>query len=227
MLDETIEGVRTITLQRHPMNTLDLAAVTWLGAAFEAHPADMPLVLTGADGVFCAGVDSKAFMGYAPAQRLEMARAITAMTARLLAIRAPVVAALSGHALGGGLVLALCCDHRIATDAEAAKFGLFEAKAGIAFPSGPGAIVHHELPAPLLRQLTLSCRAMSASDLLRHAVFDEMAEPERLLALAQERARELAAFPGFRAVKAQMRAGLAEVVRRLADEGREEPFEAR
>lgn len=165
MLDQTIDGVRIVTLRREPMNTLDLAAVEALGALFAEHRADVPLVLAGSGGVFCAGVDAKAFMGYAPAQRLEMAQAITQMTAHLLAIAAPVVAAIPGHALGGGLVLALCCDHRVATDAADAKFGLFEAKAGIAFPSGPALIVQRALPAPLLRQLTLSCRSVSAQEL--------------------------------------------------------------
>jgi hypothetical protein len=47
------------------------------------------------------------------------------------------VAAINGHALGGGFVLALACDYRIAADNEAAKLGMTEAQAGIPFPAGP------------------------------------------------------------------------------------------
>lgn len=223
-MEDTKDGVRTITLRRNPMNTLDLDAVERLSALFENHPSDLPLVLEGSEGVFSAGVDAKQFMGYDRAQRIQMARAITRMTGRLLRIPAPVVASIAGHALGGGLVLALCCDYRIATNAEQAKFGLFEAKAGIAFPDGPADIVQSELPSTLLRQLTLSSRSVSATDLMRHGVFDEAADPDRVTALARNRARELAGQPGYGAVKAQMRGALAARVNKLADEGRESAF---
>lgn len=224
MIENTEDGVRTLTLRRDPMNTLDIDAVERLGALFETHPPDLPLVLAGSAGVFSAGVDAKQFMGYDQARRREMARAITRMTGHLLSIPAPVVAAISGHALGGGLVLTLCCDYRIATNAEQAKFGLFEAKAGIAFPDGPAHIVQCELPPTLLRQLTLSSRSVSAPELMRHGVFDELADPDGVTALATHRARELAGQPGFRAVKAQMRGAMAAQVKVLANEGREHAF---
>lgn len=224
MMDDTQDGVRTVTIRRDPMNTLDLAAVERLSALFENHPPDLPLVLAGSEGVFSAGVDATQFMKYDRAQRTQMARAITRMTAYLLRIPAPVVASIPGHALGGGLVLALCCDCRIATNAEHAKFGLLEAKAGIAFPDGPAHIVQSELPATLLRQLTLSSRIVSAADLMRHGVFDEATDPDRVLALANNRALELAGQPGYRAVKAQMRGALAARVQQLANEGRESAF---
>jgi len=224
MVEDTEDGVRTVTLRRNPMNTLDLAAVERLSTLFENHPSDLPLVLEGSEGVFSAGVDAKQFIGYDRAQRVQMARAITRMTGFLLRIPAPVVASIPGHALGGGLVLALCCDYRIATNAEQAKFGLFEAKAGIAFPDGPAHIVQSELPATLLRQLTLSSRSLSAADLMRHGVFDETTDPDRVTALANNRARELAGQPGYRAVKAQMRGALAARVNQLANEGRESAF---
>jgi enoyl-CoA hydratase len=224
MMEKTDGGVRTVTLRRNPMNTFDLDAIERLSALFENHPSDLPLVLEGSEGVFSAGVDAKQFMGYDRAQRIQMARAITRMTGRLLSIPAPVVASIPGHALGGGFVLALCCDYRIATNAEQAKFGLLEAKAGIAFPDGPAHIVQSELPATLLRQLTLSSRIVSAADLMRHGVFDEVTDPDLVAALATNRARELAAQPGYRAVKAQMRGSLAARVNQLANEGRESAF---
>jgi enoyl-CoA hydratase len=225
MIDTMTDGIRTITLSRAPMNTLDFDAVARLSALFESHPAETPLILDGADGVFSAGVDAKRFMTYDHAQRVNMARAITRMTGHLLSIAAPVVASIPGHALGGGLVLALCCDYRIATDASQAKFGLLEARAGIAFPSGPAAIIQHELPSPLLRQLTLSSRSVPGAQLLQHGVLDELVVPDHVSATARERVRELAAQPGFRAVKAQVRAALAARVRELASAGREFAFE--
>jgi enoyl-CoA hydratase len=224
MNEDTRDGVRTITLRRNPMNTLDLDAVEQLSVLFENHPSQFPLVLDGSEGVFSAGVDAKQFMGYDRFQRYQMARAITRMTGHLLSIHAPVVASIPGHALGGGFVLALCCDYRIATNALQAKFGLLEAKAGIAFPDGPAHIVQSELPPTLLRQLALSSRSVSAADLVRHGIFDETTDPDGVTALAKTRARELSELPGYRAVKAQMRGALAARVTQLANEGRESAF---
>lgn len=224
MIDNMTNGVRTITLQREPKNTVDLVTIQTLTALFETHPASVPLVLTGANGVFSAGVDARAFMGYSGDQRLEMARAITRMTAALLAIPSPVVAAVTGHALGGGLVMALCCDYRVVTNREDAKFGLLEGKAGIAFPSGPAAIVQAEVPAGLRRQLTLSSRMISGAELVQHAVFDESVDDELVLERAQIFALELAAQPGFCAVKEQMRGELRGHVAHLVVLGGEAAF---
>jgi peptidoglycan/LPS O-acetylase OafA/YrhL len=99
------------------------------------------VVLTGGGQVFSAGVDTRAFARYSRDQRQAMVRAITRMVAQLLAIPVPVVAAVNGHALGGGFVLMLACDYRIAVDVEAAKFGMTEAQAGIPFPAGPLEII--------------------------------------------------------------------------------------
>lgn len=225
MKDDVAAGVRTITLDREPMNTLDLDAAEWLCGRLASHPVDLPIVLQGTGGVFSAGVDAKRFVSYDQAQRVRMAQVITQMTAHLLSIPAPVLACIQGHALGGGFVLGLCCDDRMATQAEEVKFGLLEARAGIAFSSGPAHIVQHELSSPLRGQLTLSSRTISAAELLRHAVSDELAESDQLAGLAAQRIRQLAAQPGYRAVKLQMRGDLAARVRQPATEGREPAFE--
>src|ERR1700758_3958351 len=95
-----------------------------------------------------------------------MVRGITRMVARLLAIPAPVVAAMNGHALGGGFVLMLACDYRIAAAVEAAKLGMTEAKAGIPFPAGPLEVMRHELRPEMLRRLTLTGAVLDPRELL-------------------------------------------------------------
>jgi enoyl-CoA hydratase len=141
--------------------------------------------------------------------------------ARLLAIPVPVVAAVNGHALGGGFVLMLACDYRIATDAETAKLGMTEAKAGIPFPAGPLEVMRHELAPELLRRLTLSSAVLGARELLAARVIDELSAAAAVRPRSIAAARSLAAQPAFGAVKRQIRGGLAERVAALAANGQE------
>ena len=219
------QGVAVATIDRPRLNLLDPAMIDALAQAFGAHDRGVPLVLTGAGEVFSAGVDVNAFGALERAGRAAFARAITRMTANLLAITAPVVAALPGHAMGGGLVLALCCDLRIAADNPAARFALSEAKAGVPFPSGPAEIIRHELPVTLLRRLTLTSTAVGAGELNAAGVFDALAPVGALQARALDAALEMAAQPAFGAVKRQVRGGLAERVAAAAAAGREPGFD--
>src|SRR5262249_48993221 len=152
-IDETL----LITIDRPPVNALDIEAIGALEQAFSDAARDRPrggIVLTGAGGVFSAGVGTRPFASYRREHRRHMLLGITRMLARLLSISVPVVAAVGGHALGGGFVLMLACDYRMAVDDENTKLGLTEAQAGIAFPAGPVEVVRHELPPELLRRLT-------------------------------------------------------------------------
>jgi len=221
-----VQGVTTLTIDRPPANALDLDAVVELLASFEAlatEPPQLGVVLTGTGSIFSAGVDTRAFAGYENARRRELALAITRMTAAVLALPCPLVTAVNGHALGGGFVLMLCGDRRIAVDDPAAKFGITEARAGVPFPSGPLLIIQNELPQPLLRRLALSSQVVSPEDLLKTGVVDQLTPADTLLASAQSIVGELAAQPAFAVVKQQVRGTLAAQVRARAKESTD-PF---
>ena len=145
------------------------------------------------------------------------------MVAQLLAIPGPVVAAVNGHALGGGFVLMLGCDYRIATDSELAKLGMTEAQAGIPFPAGPVEIIRNELAPELLRHLTLSSAVLTPRDFLQSRVLDELCPVQDLRSRALAMATKLAAQPGFQAVKQQVRGDLRERIGRFVASGHD-PF---
>jgi len=214
LIEEQQGGCTLLTLNHPPLNTLNHEAVIAIGDWFKAYDRDQPLVISGAGKAFSAGVDTKAFLSYSEVQRKDFFNAITRMTAHLCAINVPVIAAINGHAMGGGFVMPLCADYRIAADGDG-KFGLTEAQAGVPFPAGPVEIIKHELPPTLLRHLTLSSRVVDASFLHEHLVFDELVAAETVVAQALDRARALAAQPAFRAVKVQVRQGLADRLREL------------
>jgi enoyl-CoA hydratase len=148
-----------------------------------------------------------------------MVLAITGMVARLLKIPVPVVAAVNGHALGGGFVLMLGCDYRLAADNPQSKLGMTEAQAGIPFPAGPLEVMRHELAPELLRRLSLASSVLDPRALAGLNILDELCASEGLAALSLARAKSLAAQPGFRAVKRQIRGALADRVAALAASG--------
>ncbi len=218
---ETSDQVTCVTLNRPPLNTLDLDTILDLEKQFRSLPKDKPVILTGSGKAFSAGVDTKAFFGYSADQKKDMILAITRMTAALLSIRTPVVAAINGHALGGGFVLPLCADYRIAVSDDSHKFGLTEAEAGIPFPIGPTAIIKSELPPPSLRLLTLSSKIVSSDYLKTTGIVDELTSTESLLSTAKARAQTLASQPAFSIVKQQIRGGLIADVTALAKSGKD------
>lgn len=219
------DGIAVLTLNRPPVNALDLPMIEALTEAARASVDARAVLLTGTGKAFSAGVDTRAFENYDAATRGEMIEAITAMGAALLAIPVPVLAAINGHALGGGLVLPLCADYRLACEDDGIRFGLTEARAGIPFPAGPLEIMARELPPALCRHLTLSSAIITPAEAAAHNVIDELCAGDELVERALARAAEIAAQPAFAIVKQQIRGPLIAAVRALA-ERRDDPLAA-
>jgi enoyl-CoA hydratase len=111
------------------------------------------------------------------------------------------VAAINGHALGGGFVLMLACDYRIAVDLGAARLGMTEAQAGIPFPAGPLEVIRNELAPELLRRLTLTSAVLNQHELPEARIIDELCAVEQLQSRSIALAKNFSAQPGFQAVK--------------------------
>jgi enoyl-CoA hydratase len=215
-----------LTIDRPPVNALNLPTVEMMANAFAvvaANPPKAGVVLTGAGTTaFSAGVDVNVWHDeYGPDLKRAMMRAINRMVAILLAIPCPVVAALNGHALGGGFVLMLGCDHRIAPDSPNAQFGLLEARAGVPFPAGPAALIQTELPVTLARRWTLSGNVVSPRELLAAGVVDALHSPRMVLYEALKVAAQMAKQPAYAEVKRQVRGALADHLAELVEQGAE------
>jgi enoyl-CoA hydratase len=120
----------------------------------------------------------------------------------------------NGHALGGGLVMALACDLRLAARGEY-KLALNEIEAGVPFPAGPLAVVRAELDPSVLRDLCLTGRSVGPEEALGLRFLDEILEPDDLVARACARALELASLPSYATVKAQVRGPLIAELERV------------
>ena len=210
-----VDGVALVTIDRPPANAMDPAFIEsgleMLSTLDSSHPD--AVVLTGTDRFFSAGADLRAVPRLTAEEQAEMARRINALFAGWFSFARPVVTAVNGHAVAGGLVLALCGDARIGP--TSGRFGLTEVAAGIPFPSAAMAVVRSELPMPVLRRLTLRAELVDAPDALALGVFDEIVDDDRVVDRAVELAREMGSLPAqaYAVVKAQLRAAALEVER--------------
>ena len=169
--------------------------------------ADPPpaVVLTGREGFFSAGADLKVAPTLDAAGQRAMVEGINGIFAGWYGFPRPVVAAVNGHAIAGGLILALCADYRVGS--TEGRYGLTELKAGLPYPAVAMAVVRAELHVPAARRLVLGADLVSAEVARDAGAFDEVAEPDQVLHRATEVARGLAALPAeaYAKVKGQLR----------------------
>lgn len=194
ILVETRARVGLITLNRPRMlNALNDALMDELGDALIAFDSDDgigAIVITGSEKAFAAGADIAAMSkwNYMDVYKSDF---ITRNWETLRRIRKPVIAAVSGYALGGGCELAMMCDFIIAS--ETAKFGQPEVKLGVI----PGAGGTQRLPRAVSKakamDLCLTARMMDATEAERAGLVSRVVPPDRLLEEALEAAMVIAA----------------------------------
>ena len=220
---ELHEGVAIFRLNRPPANAIDLEFANQIEAAFAdliGTGAGRAIVVTGTGACFSAGLDLKQVPRYSPAEQRAMVAVVNRMISTLYACPVPVVGAVNGHAIAGGLVLALACDYRVGTDAPC-KIGLTEARAGIPFPAAAMAVVRAELSPGAARLLTLLASNIDPQAALAAGVLDELQPPEHVLPTALRVARDLAGIPAaaYTRIKHQLRAPAIAVIEDMLARG--------
>jgi enoyl-CoA hydratase len=190
---EVADRVATVTLQRPPVNALDLPTRQRLLDLFDelGERDDVGcVILTGAGRNFCAGADIKERAGLAdePARQAKLNRLVGEMFFAVMDSPKPVIAAINGPAIGAGMVLALCCDVLLA--AETATFAMPEIDVGIA--GGVKFLARHLGPSKA-RRLLLTGERAPARELHRLGMIEECVAPEKLPATARALAATIAA----------------------------------
>ena len=194
---EKKERVATLTLNRPPMNPLNRQMYEELGQASEelnADPEVKVVIITGAgEKAFAAGLDVKEVEGKSVTEMKDFWACSRDAASRVAGIEKPVIAAISGLALGGGLELALCCDLRIA--AEGTRFGQPEVTLGI-IPGGGGT---QRLPrligAARAKELLFTGAMIDAETALEIGLVNKVVPPDALMEEAAALATTIAAMP--------------------------------
>ncbi len=204
---ERAEAVATVTINRpDSLNALNLELLEHLGQAFDALEGEAgvrTVVLTGAGKAFVAGGDIKEMLAFDPAGAEAFSRKGQELMLRIGRLSKPVLAAVNGYALGGGLELALACDFIYAS--ENARFGLPEVTLGV-IPGFGGTQNLARLIGPnRAMELVFSGRVLTAEEALHWGLVNRVFPAGELAAKAMEAARAIAANGG-RAVAAARRA---------------------
>jgi enoyl-CoA hydratase len=217
------DGVATVTLNKDPANALNIEfaeEILEVLAHLEETDSVRALVLTGTASVFCAGLDLKEAPRYDRTRQNRMLALLNQLFYRLYGLSVPTVAAINGHAIAGGLVLALACDWRVAI-ADGALFGLTEVSVGVAYPVAAMTIVRSELGCTAARQLVLGGTNHDSAHALSSGLVDELQTAEHVLPRSEAIARQLSAWPaeGYLRIKRQLRRdALSEIANAVAGE---------
>ncbi|MFJ4713683.1 crotonase/enoyl-CoA hydratase family protein [Streptomyces sp. NPDC088785] len=192
---ERTAHVTTVILSRPEVrNAVDGATAAQLAAAFRAFEADdaaRVAVLWGEGGTFCAGADLKA-VGTAHGNRVA-ADGDGPMGPTRLRLSKPVIAAVSGHAVAGGLELALWCDLRVAE--EDAVFGVFCRRWGVPLIDGGTVRLPRLIGESRAMDLILTGRPVAAPEAHAMGLANRLVSPGRSRAAAEELAARIAGFP--------------------------------
>ncbi len=155
----------------------------------------LAVVMTGRDGFFSAGLNLKVFSTLPIAQKREVVEAMGSAVLKLFLFSKPVVAAVSGHGLGGGAMFGLACDVRLFAEGPF-KFGLNEVPAGLLVPSYAIELAAAALPASQLTEMVIHGKTVSPQGALEMGLAEAVYPPETLLSAAIARAIELTGISG-------------------------------
>ena len=204
-------GIATIRLDRPPMNALNTQVqeqIRAVAAAASADPEVRAVIVYGGEKVFAAGADIKEMADMSYVDMAARAEHLSAAIGAVARIPKPVVAAITGYALGGGCELALACDWRVVADD--AKLGQPEIKLGI-IPGAGGTQRLARLVGPArAKDIVLSGRMVDAAEALRIGLADKVVPAASVYEEALALVRPYAEGPAqaVRAAKAAIDGGV-------------------
>jgi enoyl-CoA hydratase/carnithine racemase len=214
MIDVTIkDGIAVLTMQHGKVNALDIEFCEALAARFhDMRAADAKaIVLKGQGTCFSAGVDLIRIGKEGAAYIRRFLPALHRLYEAVFFHPKPVVAAVNGHAIAGGAVLAACADRRIMARG-AGRIGVTELLVGVPFPALAFEVVRFALPPRYLAEVTLGGATYDTDASLQRGWVDALAEPDALMENAMKAAREFATLSpaAFTQTKMQIRQTVSE-----------------
>lgn len=190
---EQREGVTLLRMQFGRANALGPEVVDVLSRAISELDG-APAVLTGEGRTFSAGLDLLSLHELDRPDFEAFVERFTVLLVQVLAARGPMIAAINGHAVAGGCIMALACDKRVGTAGEF-KIGMNELAIGVTLPAAGLEIPRGALTPAALRRVALDAKLMDPQTALDIGVLDEIApDAETAVDRALEQARALGEY---------------------------------
>jgi enoyl-CoA hydratase len=189
--------VATIVMDEGKGNALDGRTVGRLREALGEVRATgaAAAILTGRGHIFSAGLNLPALSALERPVLEQFMTDFTTLCIEMLDLPLPLIAAINGHAIAGGCILALCCDYRVMARGDC-RIGLNEVDLGLRFPTAILEIPRAVLPPITWPELLLAGRQLDPEEAAGVGMVHTLAEPELLTQRALAFARELASKPG-------------------------------
>lgn len=192
------KGVTVVRMEHGRVQAMDLELLTRLSDTFDQLTASSPaaVVLTGTGSSFSAGVDLVRLLDQGAPYVREFFPALCRGLDTMFAFPRPLVAAINGHAIAGGAIMACACDYKVVTEGNA-RIGVPELLVGVAFPAIVVEILRFALPAQHLQEIVYLGQTYTADRARTIGFVDELAPAEAVLPRAIEVAQRLGAAPKF------------------------------
>lgn len=188
---EQRSGVTVLRMCHGKVSALDLELLQAITAALGETAEGAPVVITGTGSAFSAGVDLRRIVAGGPAYAAEFLPALTAAFLAIFDHPGPVVAAINGHAIAGGCVIAAACDVRLMSQGS---IGLAELSVGVPFPVSAMEIMRHAAGVAAGR-LALGAPLLDPAGARSVGLVHDVVAPEALLDLAVGRASAMGGTP--------------------------------
>jgi enoyl-CoA hydratase len=211
------DGIATLTLHRGKVNALNAELVAELHTAFSALETETPthaVILTGHGKFFSFGLDVPELFPLPPEAFARFLGDFTGLYTRIYGFPKPVLAAVNGHAIAGGCMLALACDRRLMV-AEGARIGLNEITFGSSVFAGSVEMLRALVGPPRAEQVLFSGAMYPAADALALGLVDRVLPAADLLPAVLEEAHALAecSSAAYGHVKRMLRGPVLEAMR--------------
>lgn len=208
---EKRDHIRLLRLDHGP-NALDDELLSGLDetlASLEGAGAPAVVLASAHPTIFCPGLDLKKLDGRLRGEVGDLMRRFNALLCRIASYPGPTVAALTGHAIAGGCLLALACDRRVMTRSRA-RIGLSEINLGIPVPAGAVAMLLALYPTRSVEQLVLEGDGFGGERALELGLVERLADSEGVVDEAVRVALHLASRPAaaYAAAKGFLRQGV-------------------
>lgn len=201
------EGIVTLRLAHGKASAMDLELCDELSREIEGCENAAAVILTGTGSIFSAGVDLFRILNDGDAYTARFLPALERTIRLLFTLERPVVAAVNGHAIAGGCILAAACDIRLLAQGNG-RMGIPELLVGVPFPAIALEVMRFAVAPQRFQEIVYTGGTFAADDALARGFVDEIVPADAVMSRATDFAKRLADIPraAFAQVKRQLRA---------------------